>query len=231
MTPRVFGKEHLIYIAISVLVVAVGFFLNKKFARTERQKCFVLKLAAAVLFAIILVLRIVLVFEHGDPNWKLMIPDSFCSASSYGLSLAILFGKKNNNVLHFIWLVAFTGGIIVTFYPDFLGQNPSFLYPSTILGMIHHTWAAALVILMLMNGYLELTYKKWYCAPIGFSAYLSLGAFLMCVFDYANPFYMTGPSIPGTPLTVWGIAPIYMVVYALILLSVELVRKKKTKGK
>ena len=227
MAPQVFGKEHLIYIAASILVAALCFFLNKKFATSEKRKIVAVKLAAAILFVIIFTNRLVLVFEYGEPNWKNMIPDTFCSASSYVLSLSVLFGKKNNNVLHFIWLVALAGGTIVTFYSDFIDQNPSFLYPSTILGMMHHTWSAILVILILVNGYLNLTYKKWYCTPIGFSAYLSLGAFLMCVLDYGNPFYMTAPAIEGTIFTVWGIAPIYLVVYSLILLAVELVRKKR----
>ena len=170
MAPQVFGKEHLIYIAASFLVAALCFFLNKKLATTEKRKTVAVKLAAAILFVIIFTNRLVLVFEYGEPNWKNMIPDTFCSASSYVLSLSVLFGKKNNNVLHFIWLVALAGGTIVTFYSDFIDQNPSFLYPSTILGMMHHTWAAILVILILVNGYLNLTYKKWYCTPIGFSA-------------------------------------------------------------
>jgi hypothetical protein len=82
---------------------------------------------------------------------------------------------------------------------------------------------------MLMFGYLRLTYKKWYCTLFGFTSYLSLGAFLMCVLDYGNPFFMTGPALDGTVFTVWVIAPIYIAVYALILLAVELVRKYKAK--
>ena len=153
-----------------------------------------------------------------------LLTDSFCSTSSYVLSLAILLGKRNNNVLHFIWLIALLGGAIVTFYSDFIGQNPSFLYPPTILGIMHHTWAAIVVVLMLMFGYLELTYKKWYCILFGFTCYLAYGSFLMCVLDYGNPFYMTGPAIDGTPFTVWVIAPIYIGLHSLILLVLEICR-------
>jgi hypothetical protein len=167
------------------------------------------------------------VFEYDTPNWNKLITDSLCSTSSYVLSITLLVGKKNNNVLHFIWLVALAGGAITTFYPNFIGQHPSFMYPPTILGMMHHTWSAIVVILMFMHGYLQLTYKKWYCTPIGFMAYLSFGAFLMCVLHYSNPFYMTGPALDGTPFTVWVIAPIYIAVYALILGITELVRYKR----
>jgi hypothetical protein len=203
--------------------------LSKRYAKSEKSQTLVIKCAAGILFLIIFTNRLALVFEYGDPNWKKLITDSFCSTSSYVLSLALLLGKKNNNVLHFIWLVALAGGTITTFYPNFIGQHPSFMYPPTILGMMHHTWSAIVVVLMLMFGYLRLTYKKWYCTLFGFTSYLSLGAFLMCVLDYGNPFFMTGPALDGTVFTVWVIAPIYIAVYALILLAVELVRKYKAK--
>ena len=224
MNPQVFGKEHLIYIAVSLVLGILIPVLAKKVATNERRATLIIKASALILFIIIFANRLVLVFEFETVNWCKLIPDSFCSASSYALSLALLFGKKDNNVLHFIWLVALAGGVITTFYPDFIGQNPSFLYPSTILGMIHHTWSALVIILLFMFKYLNLTYKKWYCVPIGFTCYLSLGAYLLCVLDYGNPFYMTGPALKGTPFTVWGIAPIFIAVYAIIVGSVELAR-------
>ncbi len=225
--PEVFGKEHLTYIAVSLIVAGLVFFLAKRYAKTEKAKTLVVKLSGAVLFLNIFTNRLALVFEYDTANWMKLITDSFCSTSSYVLSLALLLGKKNNNVLHFIWLVALGGGVIVTFYPNFIGQNPSFMYPPTILGMMHHTCSAIVVVLMLMFGYLNITYKKWYCTLFGFTAYLAFGAFLMCVLGYGNPFFMTGPALEGTKFTVWVITPIYAVVYALILLIVELVRRGK----
>lgn len=230
MNPQVFGKEHLIYIGASLLVTFLVWFLSKRYARSEKAKAFVIKISAAILFVIIFSNRLALVFEYDTADWLKLLPDSFCSTSSYVMSIALLLGKKNNNVLHFIWMIALAGGAITTFYPDFIGQNPSFLYPSTILGMMHHTWSMILVVLMLMLGYLKLNYKKWYCTIIGFTSYLSFGAFLMCVLDYDNPFYMTGPALDGTPFTVWGIAPIYIAVYTVVLLVTELVRRRRNKA-
>lgn len=229
MNPQVFGKEHIIYIIVSILVTFITCFLAKRFVKTERAKTIFIKTIAIVLFIIIFSNRLVLVFEYDTPNWQKLITDSVCSTSSYVLSIALLVGKKNNNVLHFIWLVALGGGIITTFYPNFIGQHPSFLYPPTILGMMHHTWSAIVVILMFLLGHFEITYKKWYCTLFGFTCYLAYGAFLMCVLNYDNPFYMTAPALEGTIFTIWGIAPIYIVVYALILFIVELIKYKKKK--
>lgn len=232
MNPQVFGKEHLIYIAVSITVALVICILSKLFIKTDKAKTLVIKISALILFIIIFTNRLALVFEYGKPNWMKLITDSFCSTSSYVLSICLLIGKKNNNVLHFIWLVALAGGAITTFYPNFIDQNPSFLYPPTILGMMHHTWSAIVVILMFQHRYFELTYKKWYCTLIGFMAYLSFGAFLMCVLDFSNPFYMTAPALDGTIFTAWVIAPIYIAVYSLILLVVEISRRiKRSKNK
>lgn len=229
MNPQVFGKEHLIYVIVSIIVTLAVCILSKLFIKTEKAKTIFIKISGLILFIIIFSNRLALVFEYDKANWMKLITDSFCSTSSYVLSLALLIGKRNNNVLHFIWLVALAGGAITTFYPNFIDQNPSFMYPPTILGMMHHTWSAIVVILMFLHGYLNLTYKKWYCTLIGFMAYLSYGAFLMCVLKFNNPFYMTGPAIDGTIFTAWVIAPIYIVVYSLIMLVVEIIRAKLKK--
>ena len=229
MNPKVFGKEHLIYIFISIITAVVVCLCAKKFAKTEKSQKILIKCAGAILFAIILFNRLALVFERDTANWTKLITDSFCSTSSYVLSLAIIFGKKDNYVLHFVWLISLAGGIITTFYPDFIGQNPSFLYLPTILGLMHHTASAIVVILLIMFKYVNISYKKWYCTLWGFASYFTYGAFLMCVLKFSNPFYMVRPALSGTPLTAWVIAPIYIFVYALILLIVELVRKHKRK--
>lgn len=228
MNPQVFGREHLIYIAVSVVTALMVCLLAARFARTEKAQNAVVKWAGGLLFLIIFSNRLALVFEYETANWLKLITDSFCSTSSYVLALALIFGKRNNNVLHFVWLISLAGGAIATFYPNFIGQHPSFLYPPTILGMMHHTWSAIVVVLLFICQYLRLTYKKWYCTAVGFAAYLALGAFLMFVLDYGNPFYMVEPALDGTIFTVWVIAPIYAAVYALILWTVELVRKRKT---
>ena len=80
-----------------------------------------------------------------------------------------------------------------------------------------------------MFKYIHLTYKKSYIVLIGFSGYLLLGFFMKCVFNYSNPFYMYAPVIPNTPLTVWVIAPIYIVGYICIILAIELTRKFRKK--
>lgn len=223
--PALYGKEHICYL---VFCLITGLFVCIRSARTaitEAVQNRIIKCAAALLFLTIFCNRLVLVFCEGTINWLKLIPDSFCSASSYILSLSLLFGKRDNDILHFVWLPSLAGGLIATFYPDFIADYPSFFHPSTFLGILHHTMSSVIVMLLLIFRYMHITYKKWYCMMIGFAFYLLLGAFLIFVCHYENPFYMLAPAIPGTPLNVWVIAPIYLSVYALILCCIERVRK------
>lgn len=229
MNPQLYGTEHLIYIATSLIIAFLTIFLSKKFLKEEKQQTILIKIMALILFLTIFFNRIALVFEYETPTWSKLLTDSFCSTSSYVLSLSLLFGKKNNIVLHFVWLISLVGGVVVTFYSDFIGQNPSFLYPPTILGMIHHTLSALVVIVILMFKYVHITYKKSYVVLFGFAGYFLLGLFMKHVFNYGNPFYMYGPAVSNTPLTVWVLAPIYIVGYSIIIFVIEIIRKYKSK--
>ncbi|MGN0961105.1 MAG: hypothetical protein ACI4PF_02760 [Christensenellales bacterium] len=227
--PKVFGKEHIIYFVISVILIIVGLICAKKFAKSEKSQKIILKSVALALLIAIITNRLSIVFKNDTHNWLHLIPDSFCGMSSLVLSLSVLLGKKDNSVLHFVWFVALIGGVITMFYPDFIGQNASVFYLPTISGLLHHTIAVALVLLVLILNYIHITYKKWYCTIFGFTCYLTLGAFLISVFHYDDAFHIMSPLLSGTPLTVWVIAPIYLTLYALTLTAFELVRKFKSK--
>ena len=226
MYPALYGKEHIIYLVTCLVVSLAACISSAKYAKNETTQNRIIKIAGLLLFLTIFCNRLTLVFCEGTVNWLKLIPDSFCSASSYLLSLSLLLGKRDNHVLHFVWLPSLAGGLIATFYPDFISDYPSFFHPSTFLGILHHTMSSVIVILLLMFRYMTITYKKWYCMMIGFAFYLALGTFLIFVCHYENPFYMLAPAIPGTPLNVWVIAPIYLSVYALILYCIERVRMR-----
>ena len=114
-------------------------------------------------------------------------------------------------------------------YPDFIGQNESIFYLPTITGLVHHSLAIVLVVLIILLNQLEITYKTWYCTPLGFACYFTVGAFLITVLGYSVAFDMANPILSGTPLTAWVMAPIYLVLYSIVLLIIELIRKQRLK--
>jgi len=232
MVPQVFGIEHIIYLALSMVIGAATLLLIKKYAKTEKAQAIALKSIAVMLLISIMTNRLSQVFRYDTVRWFCIIPDSFCGMTSLVISLAVIFGKKDNPVLHFSWLVGIFGAISTVIYPTFVSQHHSFFYTPTFSGLLHHSFCAVLVILLLMLRQIDITYKRWYCVVFGFTTYITVGAFLMSVFDMSDAFHIVEPLLPGTCLTVWVMAPIYIFSHGLIFLIIELIRgylKKRTK--
>ena len=226
---KIFGWQHFVYLAIFITLTTIGLICAKKFAKTEKSQHLVIKFMGIALFLSILASRISITFCSSTPKWHHMLPNQFCGMSSLVLSLAVIFGKKNNNVYHFVWFIALLGGVLTMIYPDFLPQNPSFFYPPTITGMLHHSLSIVMVITLLIFNQIEISYKKWYCTIFGFTSYFTFGAFLIGSLGYGDAFHIRTPILSGTPLTAWVMAPIYIVVYGSIVLIIEILRKRKNK--
>lgn len=229
MAPELFGIEHILYIIISTILGGGGLFFAYKYAKSDKAKTIIIKCLAVALFLSVMTNRISQVFRYDTIRWYCIIPDSFCAMTSLVLSLAVLFGKKNNNIYHFVWLLGLFGGISTVIYATFVDQNSSFFYIPTITGLLHHSFSAIVVVALLMFRQIDITYKKWHCTLFGFTCYLTLGAFLMHTFKLSDAFHIAEPLLPNTPLTAWVMAPMYAVAYAIILLLIELVKKSKSK--
>lgn len=224
MVPQVFGKEHIIYMIASACIGAIGLFLMKKYAKTEKAQAICLKCIAFFLLAAVMTNRLSQVFRYNQTRWYCIIPDSFCSMTSVVIALAVLFGKRDNVVFHFSWLLGLFGGIATVIYPTFVSHNPSFFYIPTISGLLHHSLCAMIVVALFLFRQIEITYKKWYCVILGFTCYLTLGAFLMSVFDMSDAYHIAEPLLPDTPLTAWVMAPMYLFAHGLIFVVIEVAR-------
>lgn len=227
--PKVYGWEHILYLVISAAVSVLVCVISKKYAKTEKAQTIALKSVAAALLASVITNRISIATKYGGVDWWKLIPDSFCGTSSFVLSIATLAGKKDNSALQFVWFLAALGGMLTIFYPTFVSQSDSLFYLPTISGLLHHSISILLVVMLFLFKYIHVTYKRWYCIPLGFTCYLTVGLFLLTFVGYKDAFHIYEPLLSGTPLDVWFVAPIYVGGYALILLGFELVRKLKAK--
>ena len=229
MELKVFGGIHIIYLAITLVLSTLGLFFAKKYAKTEKSQKIILKCIAGMLLIWILINRLSQVFRYEQVRWNQIIPESFCGMTSLVLALAVLLGKRDNPVLHFTWFLALVGAVITLAYPTFINQGPSVFYLPTISGLLHHSLALVMVVALLLFNQINITYKKWYCSLFGFTAYFTVGAFQMSVFGFSDAFHIVEPMLPGTPLTAWVIAPIYIVGYGAVLLTIELIRRRNRK--
>ena len=230
MDLRVFGTVHLIYLAITVPLSVLGLFLAKKYAKSEKAQSIVLKSLGGLLLIWIIINRLSQVYRYSDVRWEQIIPDSFCGMTSLVLALSVLLGKKDNCVYHFTWFLGLVGALITVFNPTFLDQGPTIFYLPTISGLLHHSLALIVVGALLIFDQIHITYKKWYCTFFGFTAYLTMGAFQMSVFGFSDSFHIAEPILSGTPLTAWVMAPLYAVGYGIVLLVIELIRRRKQKS-
>ena len=226
MPAEVFGIEHFLYIGITTVIAIAGLLCAKKNAKSEQSQIIVLKVLAAALLVAIISNRLSQVFRYGMVRWEQIIPDSYCGMTSLVLALAVLFGKKDNDALHAVWLLGIFGGISTVIYPTFIGQGPTIFYLPTITGLLHHSLCATLTIGLLIFGRMRITYKRWYCALFGFTCYITVGAFLIGCLGLSDAFHIYTPLLDGTPLTTWVMLPIYIVCYSAILFLIEFIRKK-----
>lgn len=228
MDLRVFGLVHIIYLLITLPLSFLGLYFAKKYAKKEKSQKIVLKCIAFLLFVWIIINRLSQVFRYSVVRYEQIIPDSFCGMTSLALSLAVLFGKKDNVAYHFLWFLGLVGAVITIFNPTFLSQSDSVFYLPTISGLLHHSLCLVMICALFLFKQIHVTYKKWYCTLFGFTAYLTIGAFQMSVFGLSDSFHIVEPILSNTPLTAWVMAPIYAVGYGLVLLIIELIRKRNT---
>lgn len=229
MPAKLYGIEHFTYMGVTAVLAGVGLIFAKKYAKSEKAQNIVLKSLALALLIAILTNRLSQVFRYETTRWLEIIPESYCGLTSLALSLAVLFGKKDNHAYHFLWILTLFGGISTVIYASFIDQGPTIFYLPTISGLVHHSLSATLSIALLLFKQIDITYKKWYCTLFGFTCYLSLGAFLIGGLGLSDAFHIYTPLIPDTPLTTWVMAPIYAVCYALLLVIIELVRGSQAK--
>lgn len=225
--PQIFGWEHLTYLAVFLVFMVASLVIIKIYAKSTKVQDIIVRCTGLLLFIFILWNRIAICISHQRATY--IIPDSFCGMSSLVLALAVIFGKRNNNVLHFVFYFAILGDVLSVFYPDFIGQASSIFYSNTISGLLHHSFGLLLCILLCLVGWFSPNYKKSGNIVIGFMAYITVGAFLMSVFDYSDAFYINHPILSGTPLTVWVLIPIFVALYTLFMVIYELVRRKLQK--
>lgn len=199
MAPQLYGWQHILYLAITITLMTALWITIKKCARSERAVRIAVKLTALVLLAMILWNRWSICYYRD--GFAFFLPQSFCGFSSLALALSVLLLPKDSAVLHCVTYVSILGGTVTMFYPDFIGQNESFLYPMTISGMLHHTVAVFLGVSLIMTGYLVPRLKKWVYLPLGLCVYIAYGMLLITALGYSDAMQLYTPLIEGTVLT------------------------------
>lgn len=253
--PKIFGFEHITYLVVYIVLFAVSFFFlfrKKKVTvlkeqdgptavftkeeTSERTYHIVRKSLALVLLLCVVWNRIAIVFYNYEAgydksyNWFRLIPESFCGVADFLFALSVLTLKRDHPVFHFLAFLVIYGGLINTAYPTYIGQMPSFFYPATISGMLHHSVAMYLGVLLIATKYVTPSIKKYHYFFFGMAVFITWGTFLLTIFpdfEHYDPMYLTGPLIPNTILTWYFVGLLIFIVHAITLTIFELCNKKK----
>ena len=231
---KLFGWEHLTFIAVYIAAFAVSLVLIKLKVKSETKIDLIVKILGGVLLAFFVFNRIAIAC-HRETAWGL-VPDSFCGMGSLGLAICCLCFKRGALPYHaFVYCMLF-GGLITVFYPDFLGQEfhgkaTSFLYPATISGLLHHALAGYITVLLFVTGHFKPCVKKTYALPVTMCFILVFGIFLMDACGFEKAMYIGSPLVKGTFLTWYVVEPLLVVfAYGLSFLYEYLQKKKEPKA-
>lgn len=220
--PKIFGKEHIIYMIISFALIITALVLIKKFCKTEKSKKIAVKVSGTVQLLVVLLNNIFLY------QWVHRIElVSFCGTLSLLFALFAIFCKKDSSCLHFVTYSALVAGLIVTIYPTYIGQGSTIWFPSTITSLMHHSLSFYLAVLMLELGYITPNIKKWYAWPLGYCCMMCYGLFNIKIRGRADSMYINNPVLAGTKLNWFYMGLMFLAVYTLFLLIFDTVKKKK----
>lgn len=226
--PHVYGLEHFLYLGFTFLWMGLGFWWIHRHIHTDKQIEWTIRILGVILFLAIMWNRIsVCSLRDG---FQFFIPSTFCGMSSLLLSISAMTLKKNHPAFHAIAYVGLLGGLLTTFYPDFIGQSTSIFYPMTISGLIHHAIMVFLVLVMFQTKWLVPSMKKWFYLPLGLSLYMTIGLFQITIMGYANAMYIYEPILEGTPLNWFWLGMIFLPYHAVFLWVWETIRKRQLRS-
>lgn len=230
---KVYGWQHLTYIGIYIVLFAVSLTVILMKVKSEEKIDLIVKIFGGVLLAFIIFNRIAIAC-HRESGWGL-VPDSFCGVGSFALAICCIFLKRGALPYHvFVYCMLF-GGLIVVFYPDFIGQEfhgkaTSFMYPATISGMLHHSFAFYISVFLMATGHFKPCVKKTFALPIALCFMVTYGVFLLDACKFEDAMYLFKPLVPKTFLTWYVVFPALVVAgYGISFLYEYLVKRNEQK--
>lgn len=215
----IYGIGHITYLILSLILIIVGAIIICKYVKSQEKRTLIIKISGIVLLIMILINRFsvtyhdVVIAKREGYSWVNLIPNTFCGLSSLVLSLAIIFGKKDNIILHSIGYVGFVGGAITMFYPDFLSTQ-DFGDIRSLSGLIHHTLMVWIVLISMLTKYINPSMSKWPILPLGLCVIMTLGLLEIELLGFVKAMQINDPLLSSLPvLTSW-----YMVGFILLIL-------------
>ncbi len=203
LVPQVFGKEHLIFLAVFLTVAIVATVLAKLYLKSEKSQWIYMRIMAALVLLFNILNRVGVGLDGG--GFLFALPNTYCSLTSFILPIVVLFGKKNLYCYNCLWYMALVGGLATIIYPDFIVQAETIWHLNTIFSLLHHGTIFFLVITMGMFKVFRPSIKRSWVFPLGFCLYIVVGTFEIHFLKLEEAMCIVQPLLSGTPLNCWFI--------------------------
>lgn len=225
--PTIFGWQHITFLVVMSIIGILSIILIKKYCTDDEKLSKAIKIYSGVLLVFILANRISIAINRQSVIH--FMPSTFCGFSSFMLAICGIFAKKDAKIFHLLGYCAILGGLLTILYPDFIGQNVSFMYPSTYTGLMHHAIMFFLSLTMFVTGYIQPTLKRWNCLALGLCAMLTFGLLLIDLFGVEDAMFIKKPILSGTPLTWYFAGAIFVLLVTCVEFAFDLARKRKSR--
>lgn len=226
---KVFGIEHLTYVAIFAFIAVAFILVNVFFVKSKKLRDIEMYVLAFLLLISLILNRIAISIYR--ETWTGLILDSYCGIASFVLPFCVFFYNKKNPLFQSIPLVSIIGGLVNIIYPSYLTQSESFFYFASITGLIHHCFGFLLSIYLYVFKYIDMDIKKWYIVPFTLSIMLFYSLLLVELDILPDSCNIVYPMLSNTILYGPFIALIAFALIAIITLVRYLILKKKSKSK
>ncbi len=210
--PQIFGVEHLSYLAIVAVLLTSGNIIVGKLVKKQKTVDVILIVSSILLFLSILIARVSLVYwdlnyveeaEREYNSWWCLFPDSFCSFTSFALSISLLINRKKTNwSIHGLIYFAIIGAIITFACPNFIGKRPFFTV-RTQFGLLHHALLLWISLVLIIKNRFRPNPFFWFVQPAAFIVCMLLGVLEIWVIGYKDSMCILNPLLKGISFTKW----------------------------
>lgn len=222
---KVFGVEHLIYMLVLIVIMALSIFLIKKFV-PQNKIVWAVKITAVIGLIMIIINRVV-VSKSRNANFIDFLPDTYCSMMGFILPIVVLLFNPNRKIFQYAMFAGMIGGLLTFIYPDFLVYFDSIFNIHPFTGLLYHTIMLFLFLLCIFTKYFVPSFKNWASLPIGLAFMVVIGEFGNSVLKQSNNMYLNKPLIEGTFLTWWFVGLLFIILYTIILQIYEMLTLPK----
>ncbi|MDR2867607.1 MAG: YwaF family protein [Acholeplasmatales bacterium] len=236
----IFDSLHISYLVISLVLTAGILVLAKLFLKSQKAKNIFLLVTGILPFVLhisIMWYDFLATGEAPRVSTNILFTVYPCNLVMFLVMIIAFLPKKNTKIFQSLCIFAFyvgiVGNIAALIYPIYYLGHP--LNYEAIKSVLSHSILFICCLWLYIGGYFKIKLTNIIPYSICLAGAILIGVINFFIFkavgaDYQGIMYIQRPAIPNTPLTIWIIAPLSLVVFGLVGFFVEFKDPKKERS-